>query len=80
MPIRNHKPTPDRSRWVCGGFHPETKPHSGTPNFAFKKANLPIGKGWLLGLLRNDSLGPSTYDPARPAFAVEDWSIPEACE
>ena len=26
------------------------------------------GRGWLLGSLKQYSLGPSTYDPAKPAF------------
>lgn len=31
------------------------------------------GKGWLLGSLKQYSLGPSTYDPAKPAFAEDEW-------
>jgi hypothetical protein len=31
------------------------------------------GKGFLLGRLKQYSLGPSTYDPAKPAFAEEEW-------
>ena len=31
------------------------------------------GKGFLLGRLKQYSLGPSTYDPAKPAFAEDEW-------
>ncbi|HUG12853.1 MAG TPA: CopG family transcriptional regulator [Opitutaceae bacterium] len=31
------------------------------------------GKGWLLGRLKNVSLGPSTYDPGKPAFDEDEW-------
>jgi hypothetical protein len=31
------------------------------------------GKGFLLGRLKQYSLGPSTYDPAKPAFAEGEW-------
>jgi hypothetical protein len=29
--------------------------------------------GFLLGRLKQYSLGPSIYDPAKPAFADEEW-------
>lgn len=32
-------------------------------------------KGFLLGRLAKYSLGPSTYDPAKPAFANDDWDL-----
>lgn len=31
------------------------------------------GKGFLLGRLAQYSLGPSTYDPAKPAFGESEW-------
>ena len=31
------------------------------------------GKGWLLGSLKQYSLGPSTYDPAKPVFDDDEW-------
>ena len=31
------------------------------------------GKGWLLGSMKQYSLGPSTYDPAAPAFEESEW-------
>lgn len=31
------------------------------------------GKGWLLGSMQQYSLGPSTYDPAKPAFEESEW-------
>ena len=31
------------------------------------------GKGFLLGRLKQYSLGPSTYDPAKPAFDEDEW-------
>jgi hypothetical protein len=31
------------------------------------------GQGFLLGRLRKHSLGPSTYDPAQPAFDEDAW-------
>lgn len=35
---------------------------------------LPVeGKGWLLGRLQKFSLGPSTYDPSKPAFDEDEW-------
>ncbi len=33
------------------------------------------GKGWLFGSLQSHSLGPSTYDPARPAFDNDEWDV-----
>jgi hypothetical protein len=33
------------------------------------------GKGWLLGSLKKYSLGPSTYDPAKPAFDEDEWGM-----
>jgi hypothetical protein len=35
------------------------------------------GKGFLLGRLTKYSLGPSTYDPAKPAFDEADWDLPK---
>jgi hypothetical protein len=35
------------------------------------------GKGWLVGRLKQYSLGPSTYDPAKPAFDEGDWEMPK---
>ncbi len=34
------------------------------------------GKGFLLGRLAKYSLGPSTYDPAKPAFDEAGWNLP----
>ena len=34
------------------------------------------GRGFLLGRLKAFSTGSSTYDPAKPAFNVEDWEKP----
>ena len=31
------------------------------------------GRGFLLGRLKQYSLGPSTYDPAKPAFDDDEW-------
>ncbi|MEN9634873.1 MAG: hypothetical protein RL077_3277 [Verrucomicrobiota bacterium] len=31
------------------------------------------GKGWLLGSMKQYSIGPSTYDPSAPAFAETEW-------
>jgi hypothetical protein len=31
------------------------------------------GKGFLLGRLKQYSLGPSTSDPAKPAFDEDEW-------
>lgn len=31
------------------------------------------GRGFLLGGLKQYSLGPSTYDPAKPAFDDDEW-------
>lgn len=31
------------------------------------------GRGFLLGRLAQYSLGPSTYDPGKPAFAEAEW-------
>ncbi|MEO5960544.1 MAG: hypothetical protein ABIR80_15635, partial [Opitutaceae bacterium] len=31
------------------------------------------GRGFLLGRLKAFSAGPSTYDPAKPAFAEDEW-------
>jgi hypothetical protein len=33
-------------------------------------------KGFILGRLRSLSTGPSTYDPAQPAFDESDWESP----
>jgi hypothetical protein len=33
------------------------------------------GKGFLLGRLTKYSLGPSTYDPAKPAFDEDEWEL-----
>ena len=33
------------------------------------------GKGFLLGRLKKYSLGPSTYDPAKPAFDESEWDL-----
>ena len=33
------------------------------------------GRGWLLGSLKQYSLGPSTYDPAKPAFDEDEWDM-----
>ena len=33
------------------------------------------GKGWLLGRLKQYSIGPSTYDPAKPAFDENEWEM-----
>ena len=33
------------------------------------------GKGFLLGRLKQYSLGPSTYDPAKPAFDEGEWEM-----
>ena len=33
------------------------------------------GKGFLLGRLKKYSLGPSTYDPAQPAFDEDAWEM-----
>jgi hypothetical protein len=32
-----------------------------------------VGRGFLLGRLKQHSLGPSTYDPAKPAFGAGEW-------
>lgn len=34
------------------------------------------GRGFLLGRLAKYSLGPSTYDPAKPVFDEEEWETP----
>jgi|GEM_PF-1498037 len=37
---------------------------------------LPVeGKGFLLGRLKQYSTGPSTYDPAKPAFDIDEWDF-----
>jgi len=33
------------------------------------------GKGWLLGSMKQYSRGPSTYDPAKPAFDEDEWEM-----
>ena len=33
------------------------------------------GKGFLLGRLKQYSLGPSTYDPAKPAIDEDEWEM-----
>ena len=33
------------------------------------------GQGWLLGRLAHFSTGPSTYDPAKPAFDEDEWEM-----
>jgi hypothetical protein len=33
------------------------------------------GRGFLLGRLKTSSTGPSTYDPAKPAFDEDDWEM-----
>ena len=33
------------------------------------------GKGFILGRLKQYSLGPSTYDPAKPVFDADEWEM-----
>ena len=33
------------------------------------------GRGWLLGACAHLSAGPSTYDPAKPAFDEDEWEM-----
>ena len=34
-----------------------------------------VGRGFLLGRLKRYSGGPSTYDPAKPAFEDDEWDM-----
>ena len=33
------------------------------------------GKGWLLGACAHPDARPSTYDPAKPVFAEDEWEM-----
>jgi hypothetical protein len=49
------------------------QPVSEVVRAAVEKELPKTGKGWLLGSMKQYSLGPSTYDPAAPAFDESEW-------
>ncbi len=73
MPTLTLKVTPEFKRRLTRVARQRKLPVSEVIRTAVEKDLPKSGKGWLLGSLKQYSLGPSTYDPAKPAFAEEEW-------
>lgn len=73
MPTLTLKVSPEFQRRLKRAARQRKLPVSEVVRAAVEKELPREGKGWLLGSLQPHSLGPSTYDPAQPAFDEEEW-------
>jgi hypothetical protein len=75
MPTLTLKVSADFQRRLKRVARQRKLPVSEVVRTAVEKELPKAGKGWLLGSLKQFSLGPSTYDPAKPAFDEDDWEM-----
>ncbi|MEJ1972578.1 MAG: hypothetical protein WDM96_09005 [Lacunisphaera sp.] len=73
MPTLTLKVTAEFQRRLKRVARQRQLPVSEVVRAAVEKELPKSGKGWLLGSMRQYSLGPSTYDPAKPAFDESEW-------
>jgi hypothetical protein len=73
MPTLTLKVTTDFQRRLKSVARQRKLPVSEVIRSAVEKELPKAGKGWLLGSMQQYSLGPSTYDPAAPAFDDSEW-------
>jgi hypothetical protein len=73
MPTLTLKVSPEFKRRISRAARKRKISVSELVRTSVEKDVPPEGRGFLLGRLKQYSLGPSTYDPARPAFADEEW-------
>lgn len=75
MPTLTLKVSADFQRRLKRAARQRKLPVSEVVRTAVEKELPKEGKGWLLGSLKPYSLGPSTYDPAKPAFDEDEWEM-----
>lgn len=75
MPTLTLKVSPEFKRRLVRAARQRKLPVSEVIRAAVEKDLPAAGKGWLLGSLQPHSLGPSTYDPAKPAFDEDEWEM-----
>jgi hypothetical protein len=73
MPTLTLKVTADFQRRLKRVARQRKLPVSEVIRTAVEKELPTEGRGFLLGRLAKYSLGPSTYDPAAPAFDESEW-------
>lgn len=73
MPTLTLKVSEDFQRRLKHVARQRKLPVSEVVRAAVEKELPKTGKGWLLGSMQQYSLGPSTYDPAAPAFDESEW-------
>jgi post-segregation antitoxin (ccd killing protein) len=73
MPTLTLKVSADLQRRLRRAARQQRLPVSELVRTAVEKELPREGKGWLLGSLQSHSVAPSSYDPSRPAFEVDDW-------
>lgn len=76
MPTLTLKVSADFKRRLARVARKRKLPVSEVIRTAVEKDLPKEGKGWLLGRLKQYSLGPSTYDPGKPAFDESEWGDP----
>ena len=75
MPTLTLKVSTDFKRRLTRVARQRKLPVSEVVRVAVEKELPAEGRGFLLGRLKQYSLGPSTYDPAKPAFAENEWDM-----
>lgn len=75
MPTLTLKVSADFQRRLKRAARQRKLPVSEVVRAAVEKELPKEGKGWLLGRLKPFTLGPSTYDPAKPAFDEDEWDM-----
>lgn len=73
MPTLTLKVTPEFKRRLTRAARLRKLPVSEVVRAAVEKDLPAQGRGFLLGRLAQYSLGPSTYDPGKPAFDEREW-------
>ena len=73
MPTLTLKVSEDFQRRLKRVARQRKLPVSEIVRAAVEKELPSAGRGFLLGRLAKYSLGPSTYDPAAPAFEESEW-------
>ena len=76
MPTLTLKVSPEFKRRLTRVARQRKLPVSEVVRGAVEKELPADGKGFILGRLTQYSLGPSTYDPAKPVFRENEWDKP----
>lgn len=75
MPTLTLKVSPEFKRRLTREARQRKLPVSEIVRAAVEKVLPSEGKGFILGRLKQYTLGPSTYDPAAPAFDEREWDF-----